>query len=148
MSNMTITINVKGTDRLRSNITSYINSLRRHAQLGCNESAEHIRNTANNTITPMDTGEMVASSFTKQINNPLGVGSQVMYPVEYSRYVEFIDEYAHGQEYNEKYADDIAKGKDHMRRPKEQAHFLGDTAKDEKQTVRDIITKRLNQARV
>lgn len=134
----------KSFDKLKKNIERELNK-------ACNQSTELIRQTANRTITPMDTGALINTSYSINITVPNGVGAECIYgdpQAPYALYVETIDSYAHGSEFNMKYADKIARGIEHPRRPQESAHFLSITASEQESKVYTILENAVKKAKI
>ena len=85
---------------------------------------------------PMDTMDLAASGKVTQVyaelyeNKTLNYVLEVSYHAPYAVYVHEDPTKAHGAEFNIKYADEIAKGLTHPRRPQEQFKFLEIAVRD------------------
>ena len=91
-------------------------------------------------LVPVDLGPLRASAFTRSSGNGMGTEVRVGYTAAYAVIVHEVLEAAHGEEYNQKYAAEIASGAQywykgawrtyHRRRPQEQAKFLEQPLRD------------------
>lgn len=138
-----IKIEIRGLDDIGS---KFISSLNRQLDRAVNQGCNLIRVEANRNLAPIDTGEMVNTSEVYNTNYTNGHQAEALYKAPYSYFVEVMDSYAHGAEYNMKYAYRISQGLDHLRKPEESAHFLGDTFDDKIDDVYGIIKEAVQRA--
>jgi hypothetical protein len=75
-------------------------------------------------LVPVDTGYLRSTAKVVESGRGFDKVAKVIYSAAYSIWVHERLDLAHGAEYNRKYAEDIASGRKHMRRPQEQAKFI------------------------
>lgn len=75
-------------------------------------------------IVPVDTGYLRSTAKVEVEGTGFDTIAKVIYSAFYSIWVHERLDLAHGAEYNRKYAEDIAAGRKHLRRPQEQAKFI------------------------
>ena len=92
-------------------------------------------------VAPVDKGIMYGSAFTRASGDGFNTEVQVGYSAAYAIYVHENLDAAHGSAYNEKYAEQIARGDKgfHSRGANQQAKFLEQPAREHAQEIKDII---------
>lgn len=120
------------------NIDDAFNNIIKGAEKGVLEGARHLRKSANDKYTPMDTTALVNTSQAISVTAKEPT-AEVRYNEPYAVSVHEDMQKRHGLEYNEHYARQIALGIDHKRRDTEQAKFLERPLYEERFTIFNII---------
>lgn len=91
-------------------------------------------------LVPFDTGALWESGQVRLISIASDLSVEVSFNTPYALYVHEDLTKRHGRAFNEYYAEDIAAGRTHARRPEEQAKFLEDVMKKHYYQIRIMLT--------
>lgn len=96
---------------------------------------------------PVDEGNLKASGFVRAAGSGFAAKVEVGYTAGYALYVHENLDAAHGEEFNIKYAAEIAAGTENSRGPGQKAKFLEDPAKNSsnKRQMRDIMAAEMKR---
>lgn len=124
---------------LKSEVAMAISRLRKADARAKNAVTQGMRDAAQTLLVeslklvPIDTGELSKSATIKTNENGFNTTVDVSYGGENAYYAVFVHEdltKVHGTAFNIKYAHEIMMGREHARRPEEQAKFLEKPAAD------------------
>lgn len=139
MSTMKVNLKTTGMQNISKNLDGYLKNLTSAVFDACGEAAGKVRTYANNSLTPVDTGYMVNTSFDIGILIHGNPGAEIVYTAPYSMKVETNQFLAHGASFNIKHASEILLGLEHERKPTEQRLFLHQAVLDNHRQVFEII---------
>lgn len=95
-------------------------------------------------IVPTDTGELAESAFVRVVEDSEFMWIlEVGFSVDYAEFVHDNLEAAHGVEFNTLHAYEISTGREHPRRPQEQAQFLSSVVRGNIDRIRSGIKQEL-----
>jgi hypothetical protein len=97
-------------------------------------------------IVPVDTGYLRASAYINTYAEGSYIQVLVGYTAEYAIYVHEDLELRHGQEFNDWYIFEIQAGLEHERGPNQQAKFLSQPFRTEREYMLEIISEEVAAA--
>lgn len=136
MSTMRVKLKMTGMDGIAKNLDKYLVNLYSNLFDATKQAAEVVRIAANETLTPVDTGLLVNTSFSENYSyigandNP---AAEIVYIQPYSKKVELnVEGFRHGHEYNMYYGPGL-------RKETEQSSFLSTAVSRNTKAVYEII---------
>lgn len=94
-------------------------------------------------IVPLDTQELYDSGRVEVTGTGLNTEARIKFEAEHAIVVHEDLTLRHGAAFNEAYAEDIAAGKTHARRPQEQAKYIEKPIRENRKEIRDMINNEI-----
>lgn len=139
--NIKIRLKTIGNREIASRLNEYLLDLDAANFDATEEAMQMVRVYAGEKYAPIDTGQMVETSFTVNCGFDGMNGAEIVYVQPYSAAVEKIETAAHGEAFNIKYAAAISMGFEHPRKPTERSLFLTTAISDKKNEMFNIVKR-------
>lgn len=135
-----VTVTIRGLEKWRGDFKYHVRLVGERVGDAMLVGGEYLL-TESHYIVPVDTGHMRDTSYVRREGTGFYTVIIVAYTAEYAVYVHEDLGKAHGDQYNIKYASQIAAGLDHPRRPQEQAKFLEEPLRTKRGQIAAIIRR-------
>lgn len=131
-------IQLKGEAGVLARLTSRRRKYAKAVIAGLQNAGEYLLDRSNYYV-PIDKQDLIASGHVRKTGRGYGTKVDVVYDAPHATYVHERTDLRHGEVYNKHYAEDIAAGRTHARRPQEQAKYLERAANESHKELLAII---------